>query len=285
MLLGAAFFWGLNPMVMKLGMRKLAPLPFNTLRLLIGALLILPILIIKKKMQPIKKRDVPLFLLVAVFGFFVFQFFYSLGVNATSASVSAIILGILPIVVALITWIGRLESLNSLKVAGIIASVVGVVMIALGDGGGAKLEQTYLWGVGLLVISEIGYGLYTVFLRPLTQRYSIYQIIFVVMCISLVLFATFTLPRYGTAVFSDLSLTTYLSALFSGFFALLLGNALWSAGIKRIGSTNASVYGNLTPVFGVLAGIIVLDEHLSLWQLVGAAVILLGVSLVNRRAR
>ncbi|HKK66050.1 MAG TPA: DMT family transporter, partial [Clostridia bacterium] len=78
---------------------------------------------------------------------------------------------------------------------------------------------------------------------------------------------------------------TWFSAVFSGIFPLAIGNILWSTGVKRIGSTNASVYGNLPPVFGVLAGIIILKEVLSPMQLLGALVILGGVALVNKQGK
>lgn len=285
MLVGATFFWGLNPMVMKVGLRELDPLPFNALRLLIGVLLLFPILLLTKSWTPIKKSDIPLFFVVSVFGFFIFQFGYSIGVDATSASVSAIILGILPIMVALISWTFRIETLTRRMVLGILATFIGVILIALGDNAGLNLHKTYLWGVALLVFSELGYGVYTVFIKPLTHRYSIYQVIFVVMLVATGLFAAYSIPRYGLQIFSSLSPVTWASAAFSGFFALLLGNTLWSMGVKRLGSTSASVYGNLTPVFGVLAGMLILGERLSLMQLAGAAIILTGVTLVNRRVR
>ena len=283
MLFAASFFWGVNPMVMKLGLRELKPVPYNAMRLFFGVLIALTFLLISRSWQPLKKQDLPRFLLVSLLGFFIFQFCYALGVAATSASVSAIILGTLPINVALITRIFRIEHLSRIKVVGISATFFGVVLIALGKNSGLDLQGTYLWGVALLVISEIAYGVYTVFVRPLTQRYSVYQIVMVVMSISLFLFALYSLPVHGLEIYLSVSRLTLLSTVFSGTFALVIGNILWSTGIKRIGSTNTSVYANLPPVVGICAGLFFLNETLSLLQFTGAAVILLGVTLVNRR--
>ncbi|MFW6209660.1 MAG: DMT family transporter, partial [Spirochaetota bacterium] len=96
-------------------------------------------------------------------------------------------------------------------------------------------------------------------------------------------FILMSLPAFGLAAFTGLQPVTWFSAAFSGIFALALGNTLWSFGIKRIGSTNASVYGNLPPVFGILAGILVLNETLSTMQVLGALIILGGVALVNKK--
>ncbi len=282
-LIGTAFFWGINPMVMKVGMQELHPVPFNALRLSVGLIAALIQLLISRSWKPIRRDDIPRFIVVAVGGFFLFQFCYSFGVDYTSASIGSIILGTLPIQVAIITKVFKIESLSANKTLGILASFAGVVFIALGKHGGLGMAGTYVFGVVLLAVAEFGYGLYTVFLRPLTARYSIYQIIFIVMIVALAPFILMTLPLFGTETFSGLQPLTWFSAAFSGIFALALGNTMWSFGIKRIGSTNASVYGNLPPVFGILAGILILNETLSSMQLLGALIILGGVALVNKR--
>lgn len=283
MLLSAAFFWGLNPMLMKIGFRELPPLGFNTLRLGFGVLLMLPILLIQGSWKKIQRRDLPGFFVVSVPGFFVFQFFYSFGVNFTSASISSIILGMLPIMVALITLVFRIEHLGKRKIFGIILTFSGVALIAVGKNSGLHLEQTYLLGVVLVVISEMGYGAYTVFIKPLTRRYASSQIVMVSMTVSFLLCALVALPLDGIEAYLSLSPMTWAVTFFSGVFALVVGNTLWSIGIGHIGSTNASVYGNLTPVFGVLGGILVLHETLNLFQSLGALIVMSGVVLVNSR--
>lgn len=283
MLLVAVLSWGLNPMVMKLGFRQLDPHPFNTLRLFMGILLMAPVLLFTGSWKPLKGGDIPSLFFLPAFGFVVFQFFFTFGVATSSASVAAIILGILPISVALISYLFRRETLSGLKITGIVVTFSGVVLIAFGSPSGFDLQGTQTLGVLLLVTCEIAYGLYTVFLKPLAARYPIPQIVFLMMCTAFIPFVLYTLSVYGFSVYADLNLLTLASAFFSGFFALVLANFLWTMGIIRLGSVNTSVYGNLQPVFGVAAGMIVLNESLSLIQFAGASVVLLGIMLVNRR--
>jgi drug/metabolite transporter (DMT)-like permease len=285
MVLTAVLAWGLNPMVMKLGLRQLAPHPFNTLRLLIGILLTAPVLLLSGSWKPLKRADILRLFALPAIGFIVFQFFFTFGVAASSASVAAIILGILPICVALISYLFRIEPLTGMKVSGIAVTFSGVVLIALGAPAGLDVQGTQAWGVLLLVICEIAYGLYTVFLKPLTRRYPVPQIVFLMMCTAFVPFALYTFSEYGIPVYADLTPLTLGSAFFSGFFALAVANFLWSMGVIRLGSVNTSVYGNLQPAFGVAAGMIVLKESLTLIQLAGAGAVLVGIMLVNRRKR
>ncbi len=285
MLLGAALFWGLNPILMKIGFQELPALPYNALRLGLGVIIALPVVFLTGSWNRILRADVPAFFVVSIPGFFVFQFFYSFGVDLSSASVSAIILGTLPIMVAIITRVFQIERLGRIKITGIFATFIGVILIATGKNSGFNLEETYLWGVIFMVISEVGYGTYTVFVRPLTRRYPTSQIVLILMGISFLLFAVIALPIYGIGIYGSLSPITWFSALFSGVFAMVIGNIFWSVGIRQLGSTNTSVYGNLPPVFGVIAGILILNESLSLIQIGGALVIMSGVYLVNRQKR
>ena len=284
---GAALFWGLNPIIMKIGLAELNPLPFNTLRLALGllftGLLTLTVPSFRRSWRSLRRADVPRFAAVSLAGFFVFQLGYSFGVDYTSASVAAIILGMLPINVAILNGLSGLERPGRLKLIGIAATFIGVVFIALGRHGGISLAGTYIYGVLLLVVAEFAYGGYTVFVKPLTARYPIDQIIFIIISISLAFFLLLNISILGVGDFAGLSLSTWLSCAGSGILALSGGNILWSQGVKRLGSTNTSVFGNLPPVFGILAGILLLGETLTLLQLAGAAVILSGVALVNSR--
>ncbi|MFO7849376.1 MAG: DMT family transporter [Spirochaetia bacterium] len=283
MLLGATFFWGINPMLMKVGLRELSPLHFNLIRLIIALAVTIPFVLAEGGFIRIRAADIPRFAAVSMFGFFVFQIGYSYGVNYTSASVSAIILGLLPINVVIINRVLGNRDITKLKLIGIFGTFVGVIFIALGKYSGLSLEGTYIGGVLLLVIAELAYGTYTVVVKPLTARYTVSQIIAVIIAVSIVMFAIFSIPSLPELSLAEISPLTYLAAATSGLLALSVGNMLWSGGIKRIGSVNTSVYGNLPPAFGVAAGILILGETLSILQIFGALIILGGVFLVNSK--
>ncbi len=283
MLITAAVFWGLNPILMKIGLAEIDPLPFNTLRLFWGIIIMFPVLLASGSWKPVPFSHFVRLFALPVAGFFLFQVLFSFGVAATSASVASVILGTLPIMVALITLIFRTEKVTVFKLAGIAATFMGVIILSAGGKGGLSSGGTYLAGVVFLAASEFFYGIYTVFIRPVIREYSIFQVVFIGMTMALILFAAFSFPRYGVSLYFHASPAVYGSSLFSGIFALVLGNTLWSAGVKRIGGIRASVYGNLPPVCGVAGGFVLLGERLTAVQLAGAAVILTGIILVNRR--
>ncbi len=65
-----------------------------------------------------------------------------------------------------------------------------------------------------------------------------------------------------------------LGALGSGLaFVLSLRN------IRLIGASRSSMVTYLMPIFSIIVGVIVLDEHITWYQPVGALIVLLGVAV------
>jgi drug/metabolite transporter (DMT)-like permease len=301
MLASAAFFWGINPMIMKIGLATINPLAYNVVRLLFA--FIISLLVIRfgtRSWKRVEKGDRIRFVLLGLGGFLIFQGGYTFGVHLTAAGVSAMILAILPVFVALISIIGRVEKVSLKAALGITVSLIGVGAITFGGMGGGSAEpggfvsqtgSNHLLGVLLLVIAEFSYGIYTVFVKPLTRKYPVEQIVCIIIGVVLLPFIALTVPFFiseGFFTSGPLRLFTlgeWFSLLYSSAFGILAGNILWSHGVKRIGSTGTSIYINLTPLFGVAAGFLILAERLSPLQLAGGGLILAGVWLVNYRRR
>ncbi|ADK79258.1 DMT family transporter [Sediminispirochaeta smaragdinae] len=282
MLIAAAFIWGINPMIMKIGLATIDPLRYNTLRLLLAFLVSLIFVLLGRRWKPVAKEDRKRFIAVGLGGFFIFQGGYTFGVHDTAASISAIILALLPVFVAVISIVTRQEKITVKKALGIALSVLGVLAITAG-GEAVSVKGTYLRGVLLLVIAEFAYAVYTVYVRPLTKRYSIEQIVCIVIFIVLLPFLLISLPVFLRSGLFFPTLAESFSIGYAGTFGILIGNVLWSHGVKRIGSTGTSMYSNLSPIFGVIAGFLVLAERLAPLQIAGGAAVLLGVWVVNRK--
>ncbi|MGL5514580.1 MAG: DMT family transporter, partial [Sporomusa sp.] len=76
----------------------------------------------------------------------------------------------------------------------------------------------------------------------------------------------------------------WASVIYSGIFPLCIANCLWIWGTAKAGSTTASLYNNLSPVFAVAAGYFFLNETFSWLQFTGAVVILTGLYVAKTRS-
>ncbi len=279
----ATFFWGITPLFVKLSLREFEVFPFTLFRLAAALITAFILVLASGTWKRIEKEDLKLFILVGIFGFFVFQFAFPFGVKYTSVSIAAIIMATLPVNVILINLLTGSEKITRRVAAGLILSVAGVIVITFGTAGGFSAEGTYFRGVLFLFASELGFAFYTAKSKPLAGRYSLYQSMFMVILLTTVPFIFIALKDLSSVHYSGISLTAWSGVFLTGIFGLCLGNIFWYKGIHNLGSTRTSVYANLPPVFGIFSGFIFLRESLTIMQAAGAVVIAAGVILANRK--
>ena len=82
---------------------------------------------------------------------------------------------------------------------------------------------------------------------------------------------------------SGVGIGTWGAIGYSGVFATAFTFAAWQRGISRIGANRVLVYQYLITLTGVTSGIIFFGERLGLGQILGGAVILIGVFLARRQ--
>lgn len=71
----------------------------------------------------------------------------------------------------------------------------------------------------------------------------------------------------------------------SGLLANTLAFLTWMHGVRQLGPVRVAVFSNLTPVVGVLAGVVFLGERLPLQALLGGLLTLWGVLIAQRAQR
>jgi len=277
MLFFVSFVWGLHPAVMKIGLVSLPFVAYNALRMLLAAPVLWLVVFATGRYRPLAREDVKAVLLISLAGFFAFQMLFVSGVERTTAGNASLIGCLLPVAVAVINRVWRIEPLSRATAAGIAASLAGVALIVAGSGKEVSLAGRNLLGALLLLGSQFCYGYYTVFSRPLLDRYSPYQVTAWVVTVSAVLFAGIALPDFLAISWGEVPPAAWLSVAYSGVVAMCVGNLLWVWGVGRIGSARTSLFNNVSPVFAVASGYLLLGEEFGLLQLAGAVVIFWGV--------
>ncbi|WP_420457610.1 EamA family transporter [Rubrivirga sp.] len=71
--------------------------------------------------------------------------------------------------------------------------------------------------------------------------------------------------------------------LFSGGLSTGLAYAIWNESVLQVGASRTAAFSNLVPVVGVVAGVVLRGETVTLLQVAGGALIVAGVVVVRRR--
>ncbi|SDI12107.1 DMT family transporter [Propionivibrio dicarboxylicus] len=282
-LLLVAIVWGVNHPVVKYALQHLPPQAFNVARLAAASVLALFALWLSRSHRPIARGDRGRFFRVSALGFFVFQFFFTEGIQRTTAGNASFMLCLMPVSVLLLNKLFGFEPLRRAVVLGVALSVAGVLLIVIGAGREISLIGAHLAGALLIFVSQAGNAYYTVFSKELLHRYSSTQVTAYMIVITTGLLLCASLPEVMAVQWSAVPVSAWLCVIYSGVIALCLCNFLWIWGCGVIGSSRVAIFGNVSPIFAVITGHFLLGESFGPLQAAGAACIFAGVYITRRQ--
>lgn len=212
-------------------------------------------------------------------------FFIALGLRHTSASHMAVFLYTAPIFSALgLHLLLPSERLRRLQWLGIALCFGGVVM-AFGVGGNwADIDGDILLGDALGLCAGMAWGATTVVVRGSRLSEAPAGLtLFYQLAVAFVLLLGYALAvvDLGQVRWSPLAIgSIVLQGVVVSFFTYLA----WFWLLRRYLASNMAVFSFMTPLFGVTFGVLVLDEPLTLNFIIGAALVLSGITLVSSEA-
>ncbi len=282
MLLLVAVIWGLNYVIVKISLKEMDPLIFNTARFAIGALVCWLILLIRERDYRLTADEIKKILILGIGVHALNQVTFVYGVARTTAATASIILATTPAWVSLFASGLKLDQYNPKIFIGIILSFLGTVFVVLNFGSVSVFSAGFLQGNILILLATIFWSLYTILVRLFFADMSAAKITAYSLTSTALFFAFISLPKLLAAPWSEFSPQAWLGMLYSGIFVFGISYVLWNSGIKAVGPTRTSVYANLPPFVSILFGRLLLGERIGLLQVFGGILILLGLNIVNR---
>ncbi len=195
--------------------------------------------------------------------------------QTVEASLAAIIASTMPLLVGFAAWALLGERLKPLGIAGLIAGVAGVAIIM-----GARLGGGVdMGGVALCVIGVIALTAATLLVRGATSGGNFLMIVGLQMLVGCVALALATLafetPRINP------SLPLLIAFTYTCLVPGLAATIIWFWLVNRIGATRAATFHFLNPVFGVAIAALLLSESLGPRDILGVAIVTLGILAVQ----
>jgi drug/metabolite transporter (DMT)-like permease len=274
-----ALIWGVNFSVVKYGTGLVNPLAYNGVRVSLAALLLLAITSFDRVNRP-SRRDALLLLALGVLGNGIYQYFFVVGISQTRASDAALVVAASPAFIAIIGRVFGTEHVARKGVVGIALSVAGIALVVLGTSQG-DAGQSSLIGDLLVLAGSLAWAVYTVLLKPFTNRVNGLQLSAFTMLGGALSLLIVALPKMVSAPWRTLPTAGWLAIGYSGVFALVVAYYFWYRGVRILGPTRTAMYSNLQPVIAVLVAWAMLGETPTVWQVVGAGSIMGGLLLTR----
>src|SRR5262249_41683134 len=134
-------------------------------------------------------------------------------------------------------------------------------------------------GDAFVFLASVAWAVYTTFSQDLIRRYSSQHYILYTMLFGTLFLIPVSAPALIQQKWHILGPYDWVAILYSSMLALVFGYSAWYYGVQRIGSTRTSVYSNLTPVAGLMVGLLFMHDKLASLQWMGVAVIFCGLTL------
>ncbi|MFI9816118.1 EamA family transporter [Saccharothrix variisporea] len=267
--------WGVNFVVIKVGLAEFPPLLFSALRFLAAAV---PAMWFVGRPKVAWKWVLAVgFLLgVAKFGL-VF-----LGMAAgMPAGLSSLVLQSQVIFTVVFAAVLLRERPRPVQLAGMAVAAVGIVLIALDYGVGSPISALLL-----VVLGAVAWGLSNVATRYAKPPDALNFIVWVSAVAVLPLLAlslVFEGPSAGVAALSNLSWTGVGALLFIAWISTLFGFGVWGFLLREYDASTVVPFALLVPVAGMLSGWLLLDETVSPLRVGAAALVVLGMAATTVR--
>ncbi|MBV8032558.1 MAG: DMT family transporter [Betaproteobacteria bacterium] len=262
------------------------PFTLNFGRWLVAAALLAPFALprLRGRWSAVRKGAGRLFLL-ALTGVVLFQSLIYLGLRTTTAVNGVLINSSMPLFMILCSWALEGDRASPRQVAGMLVSLVGILVIVSHGSPANLLRLEARPGDGWILLAMPVWGLYSVLLKRRPPGLDGLTLLFVLSLIGLAILAPVVAFE---ASGHPLHLPTPMQALgvaYMGSAASVVAFTCWNKGVSVVGANAAGFTVHLLPAFGTVLAIAFLGEAFQAYHAAGIATILVGVVLATRMIR
>jgi drug/metabolite transporter (DMT)-like permease len=266
----AGCLWGTGFLGGKIAFREMTVSENVVFRFVAACLVLAPILF--KKRDFFRGTDFWLLMLASAVGVplqFLVQF---KGLQLTTVSHASLIVGTLPVLIALASVAVLHERFKTIEWAVLLVSPAGVLLIAFSTVRAAQGSQATLGGDLLVMLSMFAAVAMILITKHLTAEYDSLQVTAWMLIIGTAMLVLGT--ELWHPVRFQFSAAVWAAAIAQGFFATASAYLLWNWALAQVPASRAGVFLNLEPILGTLLGVVFLREALGWLTILGGAMIL-----------
>ncbi|MFI0472437.1 DMT family transporter [Halomonas sp. HMF6819] len=263
--------WALNIVVIKVGVAELPPLLMTTLRFALVALILVPF-------HPVSRAQLPFLLLLSVtFGTLHFAMLF-IGLGQSEAGTGALLVQMGTPFATILAVIFLKEKLGPKRLAGLLLSFAGVVVLAGGPTLPAPLP------LGILLLSALGWAVSQLLIKrgPAIAPLALAGWI-----------ALFAVPQValGSWLFESgqwqairaAGLAGWGAVFYTALMSSILAYGIWYALLRRHPVNKVVPMTLLVPVLAVGLGALLMGDPLGVHKLAGGGLVVAGVGLILLR--
>ena len=282
----AVVVWGASFIATKVALAYASPITIVWLRFAMGVVILGVAVVLRRQFTLPNKNEWRYFALLGFLGITFHQWLQSNALVTSEASTTAWIVATTPVFMALLGWLVLKEGLGWVTISGILLAFIGVlVVVSDGDITSISIREFGAPGDVLILISAVNWAVFSTLSRRGLKSYPASLMMFYVMSFGWVFTSFLFIPSEGLSEIPRLTVNGWIGILFLGIFCSGLAYIAWYDALQALSAAQTGVFLYIEPLVAVAVAAIVLAELVTWASLLGGAVILIGVWLVNREPR
>ena len=279
----ATLLWSVN-MVIASGIKgHIPPIGLAFWRWTIACIVLAPFAF-KSTIEDFKivKKHIWYLVLTALLGITVFNtLIYFAGKTTSAINLSLIAISI-PLFIVVLSRIIFKEKLSSIKIAGIVTIITGVLVLITKGSLLALLHMNFTIGDLLMLVACFFFAYYTILVRQKPDELSPKVFLFSVFVLGVIFLFPFYLWEHLFYKKVILDTKTIVVTIYVGLFASMVSYYLWNEAIRLIGTSKTALIYYLIPVFSGILAYFFLGQAIVITQIISMGIIITGLLITNR---
>lgn len=280
-LICANIIWGASFPIYKWSLKTTPPFTFAFLRFFLGALILLPFVLHKLK---IEKKDILYLSFFSILSISISIPLLLFGLKLAPSINAPIIASASPIFLIMASFFYLKEKIKKQIIYGTLISLLGISVILfrpLFDQG----VNIAILGNLLLTFSVLFSIICTVYFKKILLRYDSVTLAFwsfILGSLPLLPFVIYENQPPGTNI-SYLSLNSFLGLGYGVIFSTVIASTLYFWGLKQMRASEVGIFAYIDPLATILVAVPLLHERITPLYLGGTVLVFLGIFIAEKR--
>lgn len=280
----AVVVWGASFIATKIAVGEISPIAVVWIRFAMGIPILFVAVAMRNQFAFPKGTEWLYFALLGFLGISFHQWLQSNGLKTAQATTTAWIVATSPAFIAILGWLVLKEKLNLLQSAGILLAMVGVLVV-VSKGSLANISVGNFGTVGdfLILISSVNWAVFSILSRRGLKTHPSTRLTFWVMTIGWLITSVAFFSSKSYTEIALLDSRGWWALIFLGIFTTGLAYIAWFDALAQLPSAQTGAFLFIEPLASMVVASIVIKEQVTFAAIIGGAVILFGIWLVNRQ--
>jgi drug/metabolite transporter (DMT)-like permease len=274
-----SILWGMAFVAIRIAVFELSPISLTLLRWFVsgaGFLFIAPF--IGKSKIKLERQDLPRLLVISMLN----VPFYHLSLNFAERTVSSGLAGLLmslgPVFIAVFSAYFLKERIGGRLVIALTLGIIGALVISVPDlnfsSGGS------IAGPLGVVVAALSFATFSVLSKPLVHKYGAAPVTIWAGLTGTLMLLPLLSPNLATET-AALSSKGWFSILYLSILSTVVGYLMFYTLVSQGAVSRLSIQLYLIPVISVVGGVLLLQESLSVYTIIGGSILLFSIALAT----